>query len=64
MQEKIWDIYVPYGVPGLSWHPVYVVKFDSTVTVAKTGTTQIIRRGHIHLQNNHIKCALHIVSNT
>ena len=28
-----------------SWHPVYVVKFDSTV--AKTGTTQIIRRGHI-----------------
>ena len=32
---------------------VYVVKFDWTV--AKTGTTQIIRRGHIHLQNNHIK---------
>ena len=29
----------------------YVVKFDSTV--AKTGTTQIIRRGHIHLKNNH-----------
>ena len=28
----------------------YVVKFDSTV--AKTGTTQIIRRGHIHLKNN------------
>ena len=41
---------------------IYVVKFDSTV--AKTGTTQIIRRGHIHLQNNHIKCALHIVSHT
>ena len=38
---------------GLSWHPVYVVKLDSTV--AKTDTTQIIRRGHIHLQNNHIK---------
>ena len=38
------------------------VKFDSTA--AKTGTTQIIRRGHIHLQNNHIKCALHIVSHT
>ena len=34
------------GIPG------YVVKFDSTV--AKTGT-QIIRRGHIHLQNNHIR---------
>ena len=29
----------------------YVVKFDSTV--AKTSTTQIIRRGHIHLKNNH-----------
>ena len=29
----------------------YVVKFDSTV--AKTGSTQIIRRGHIHLKNNH-----------
>ena len=39
-------------------------KFDSTV--AKTGRpiTQIIRRGHIHLQNNHIKCALHIVPHT
>ena len=46
----------------LSWHPVYVVKFDSTV--AKTDTTQIIRKGHIHLQNNHIKCALYIVSHT
>ena len=41
---------------------LYVVKLDSTV--AKTGTTQIIRRGHIHLQNNHIMCALHIVSHT
>ena len=28
--------------------PVYVVKFDSTV--AKTGTTQIIRRGHIQFK--------------
>ena len=46
----------------LSWHPLYVVKFDSTV--ARTGTTQIIRKGHIHLQNNHIKCALHIVAHT
>ena len=48
--------------PTLKAPRVYVVKFDSTV--AKTGTTQIIRRGHIHLQNNHIKCALHIVSHT
>ena len=31
-----------------SWHPVYVVKFDSTF--AKTGTTQIIRRGHIQFK--------------
>ena len=29
-----------------------------------TGSTQIISRGHIHLQNNHIQCALHIVSHT
>ena len=33
---------------SLSWHPVYVVKFDPTV--AKTGTTQIIRRGHIQFK--------------
>ena len=33
-------------------------------TVSKTDTSQIIRRGHIHLQNNHIKCALYIVSHT
>ena len=31
-----------------SWRPVYMVKFDSTV--AKTGTTQIIRRGHIQFK--------------
>ena len=30
----------------------------------RTGTTQIIRRGHIQLQNNHIKCTLHIISHT
>ena len=28
--------------------PIYVVKFDPTV--AKTGTTQIIRRGHIQFK--------------
>ena len=39
-----------------------MVKFDSTV--ARNRTIQIIHRGHIHLQNNHIKCALHIVSHT